>query len=81
MGTRTVALDQDTYELLKRLKRPDESFSEAVRRLAHPRRSLMEFAGMWKGLAPKERAALERVYEAGRDADRRRADKLARLWD
>jgi predicted CopG family antitoxin len=80
MVTRTVALDEETYALLKRLKRTDESFSEAVRRLARPRRPITDFAGMWKDIGSKEKAALSRVYSTGRAQDRRRAEKLAQLW-
>lgn len=45
MGTKTISLADDAYEALLALKRPDESFSDTVRRLAR-RGSLTELAGI-----------------------------------
>jgi len=80
MATKTVALDTEAYEMLRRQKRADESFSDAVKRLARPRRPISEFAGMWSDLTPKERRALETVYTAQRDADRRRSQRILQMW-
>lgn len=80
MATKTVALDTEAYELLKGQKRGDESFSEAVKRLARPRRPILSFAGMWSDMTPKERRELDRAYGALRDGDHRRAEKLRKKW-
>jgi len=80
MASKTVALDAEAYELLKRQKRVDETFSDAVKRLARPRKPLSSFAGIWADLSDKERRELDRVYSAVRDADRRRADRILRRW-
>jgi predicted CopG family antitoxin len=80
MATKTVALDTEAYEMLRRHKRSDESFSDAVKRLARPRHSLPEFAGMWRDLSARERKDLERVYKGLRDADRRRAERIRQMW-
>lgn len=80
MATRTVALDSESYELLRKNKRPEESFSDVVKRLAKPRRPLTDFVGMWKDMNAKERAEMDRVYQAMREADRRRAELLRKAW-
>lgn len=80
MASKTVALDPEAYELLKRQKRADESFSDAVKRLARPRRPITAFAGMWGDLSEKERKALDRTYSGMRDADRRRTERIRRMW-
>ncbi len=80
MATKTVALDEEAYELLRRAKRSDESFSSTVKRLAHPRRPLSDFAGMWKDMAPKDRRGMQRVYSDLRAADERRAERVAARW-
>ncbi len=80
MATKTVALDTEAYELLKRQKRSDESFSDAVKRLARPRRPITSFGGMWKDLTPKERRELDRAYSDLGDGDRRRTERIRRTW-
>ncbi len=80
MASKTVALDAEAYELLKRQKRSDESFSDAVKRLARPRRPITAYAGMWRDLTEKERKGLERTYTGIRDADRRRTERIRQMW-
>ena len=80
MPARTVALDPEAYDLLKRQKRAYESFSDAVKRLARPRRPLTSFAGMWGDLTVKERKALGEVYSGIRDADWRRSERIRLMW-
>ncbi len=80
MATKTVALDTEAYDLLKRQKRGEESFSDAVKRLARPRRPITSFGGMWKDMTPKERRELDRAYSELRDGDRRRAERIRKTW-
>jgi predicted CopG family antitoxin len=80
MAAKTVALDEEAYKLLKRQKRANETFSDAVKRLARPRVPLTAFAGAWADLSKKERRGLDLVYAAYRDADRRRLDRIRRHW-
>ncbi|MFZ0831182.1 MAG: antitoxin VapB family protein [Thermoplasmata archaeon] len=80
MASKTVALDVEAYELLKRQKKADESFSDAVKRLARPRRPLSTFAGIWSDMSPKEREVVDRVYSVQREADRRREEKIRKMW-
>ncbi len=80
MATKTVALDSEAYDLLKRQKRTEESFSDAVKRLARPRRPISSFGGMWSDMSTKERKELDRTYSDLRDVDRRRTEKIRRLW-
>lgn len=80
MASKTVALDTEAYELLRRQKRPEESFSDAVKRLARPRRPITSFGGMWSDMSVKERKELDRTYADLRDADRRRSEKIRKSW-
>jgi len=80
MSARTVALDDEAYLLLKRAKRSDESFSDAVKRLARTRRPLSEFAGSWADMTTSERRELDRVYRESRVADQRRSERIRRSW-
>lgn len=66
--TKTVALADDAYEALARLKRPGESFSDVVRSLVAGRRPrLRDVAGIarqdqahWKAFR-RERSAARRI--------------------
>jgi predicted CopG family antitoxin len=80
MAARTVALDEEAYELLKRTKRPAESFSEAVKRLARPRRSISEFAGIWADLSASEKKSLRKTYAELERANERRDRKVREMW-
>lgn len=67
MGTKTIKLDEEVYELLRARKRDDETFSEAVERLLG-RPSLRELAGV---LSDKEAEKFrEAIDQANDDYDR-----------
>jgi predicted CopG family antitoxin len=77
METKTIALDREAYELLRRRKRKGESFSDAVKRVARGARPLSDFAGVWrKQLSDSELEAIEKAIARGREADHDRVRKL-----
>jgi predicted CopG family antitoxin len=80
MATKTVALDDEAYELLKRQRKADESFSDTVKRLARQRRPITSFRGIWRDMSGTERTELDRAYSQLRAADRRRSEKIRRSW-
>lgn len=63
--TKTVALSEEAYDLLARLKRPGQSFSDVVKALAARQRpSIRDVAGLvaadgkrWEAFARERRAA------------------------
>lgn len=79
METKTIALDRNAYELLKRRKRKGESFSEVVKRIAREPRPISGFAGAWrKHLSEKDIRDIETALKRAREADRDRMTKLVR---
>lgn len=67
--TRTIGLADDAYEALAGLKRPNESFSDLVRRLIVDRRrkpSIMDSAGTWP-MSPEEADRLMADLYAARE--------------
>lgn len=80
MTSKTVALDNEAYELLSRQKKVDESFSDTVKRLARPRRPISAFGGMWSDMSAKERKEVDRAYSDLKSADTRRGEKVRRMW-
>ena len=75
-----MALDPEAYELLKRQKRTDESFSNAVKRLARPRVPLPPSQASGRICPLGERREIDRVYADLHAADRRHADRIRRQW-
>ena len=49
--TKVISLSEKAYQTLKGMKKTGESFSDVVLRVAdkEKKRSIMEFAGCWKG--------------------------------
>lgn len=49
--TKVISLSERAYGTLKKLKRPNESFSDVILRMVgrEGKVSLLEFAGTWKG--------------------------------
>lgn len=77
MSAKTVALDPEAYELLRRQKRAGETFSGAVKRLSGRRRSILEFAGAWKDFPPEELDKVRSYFAEGRRRDRDRMERLS----
>ncbi len=49
--TKVISLSNEAYQKLKNSKKPGESFSDVVLRIVaeKKKKSLLEFAGTWKG--------------------------------
>ncbi len=49
--TKVISLSNEAYQKLKKSKKPGESFSDVVLRIVaeKKKKSLLEFAGTWKG--------------------------------
>jgi predicted CopG family antitoxin len=77
MPATTIALDSEAYETLKNAKRPGESFSATVKRLARPRKNLSSFAGSWGHLRPREIEELRAAVLTARDAERAKVAKIS----
>ncbi|MBI2672538.1 antitoxin VapB family protein [Candidatus Woesearchaeota archaeon] len=54
MGTKTISIMDDAYEILLRKKHNGESFSEVIRRITGVKRELMKFAGTWNDISNKD---------------------------
>ena len=63
MGTKTITIMDDAYELLVRQKRPNESFSEEIRRIVPKKVDLMQFAGAWSHISDKEIKQMKKDIE------------------
>ena len=70
MATKTITIMEDAYEMLNRLKKGDESFSEVIRGLAKSRRgsveAVLECAGLWKDMPDKDIEEMKKRIEGMR---------------
>ena len=64
MGVKTITISIEAYEALLKLKRPGESFSDVILKLAK-KRSLLDLAGVWRDVSDEE---LEKVLKEIREA-------------
>ncbi|HXY47309.1 MAG TPA: antitoxin VapB family protein [Thermoplasmata archaeon] len=78
MSAKTVALDPEAYELLRRNRRSGETFSDAVKRLSGGRRSILEYAGIWKEIPDRDLEKIRSFLREGRRRDRERMERLFR---
>ena len=72
MGSKTIAVDEEAYEVLRSQKRPGETFSEVVKRLGPRKRPLTDFIGIWKDMPEADLRRIENYVRRGRQLDRRR---------
>ena len=78
MATKTVALDGEAYRVLAQRKRPSETFSDVVKRVARPRRPLTDFIGIWRDVPEKEFERFQEARRVMRAADLTRTRRLVR---
>lgn len=63
MGTKTISIMDDVYELLVRNKKSNESFSEEIRRIVPKKGNIMECAGLWAHMSDKEADDIKKNIE------------------
>jgi len=67
-GHKTLTISEEAYKRLAEIKRKDESFTDAILRLAGGRTCLSKHAGSWKGVDDSE---VERVFSEIEEAWRK----------
>ena len=77
MGSKSVRLDEDVYELVESRKRDDETFSEAIERLLSPP-PLTDLAGI---LSDKEADEFREVIERVDELDIQDRERLRERFD
>jgi len=78
---KTIALDPEVYDLLKRQKRGDETFNDLIARLVRKRRPLADLAGAWKDMPQEDFEKIQEAIRRGRELDQERFRKLMERWE
>ncbi len=82
MGTKTISIMDDVYDLLVSLKRSDESFSEEIRRVITKKNAdMMSFAGAWKDMSDEEIADMKNLVEEMRAQSGQRMQEILKRMD
>ena len=71
MGTKTITIMDDAYELLVRNKRKDESFSDVVRREFSKQGSIIDCAGILSDLTDRQVEEMENAIKKSREYTRK----------
>ena len=77
VATKTIALDTETYELLRRQKRPGETFSQTLQRELRPPQKISDLAGSLKDIPSSTWQSFEKTRRAARKRDDERHLRLA----
>ncbi len=75
MGVKTITISLEAYEALLRIKKPGESFSDVILRLARKHRNLVDLAGTWSDVGDEE---LSEAFKEVREAWSRWSTRLVR---
>ncbi|HLM91738.1 MAG TPA: antitoxin VapB family protein [Thermoplasmata archaeon] len=78
MASKTIALDGETYELLRRHKRSGETFSDVVRRQLRPPTKITDLAGSLSDVSPRVWKEVAATNRAARRRDRIRQERSER---
>ena len=76
MSTKNISITDDAYARLAALKRPNESFSQVIRRITE-RRSILELAGI---LSSSEAQEFKNSVKASRDLSKARLVDIEKSW-
>ncbi len=77
MGTKTISIMDDAYELLKRNKSEDESFSDVIRAMAKRKGSILDCAGLWSDIGDKEAEEMVKAIKKTRKSTIKRLAALS----
>jgi len=82
MAVKTITITEVAYMRLRRLKKPEESFSDLVVRLTEGRKSVMHLAGSWKDMPRKDYEEMMRALrEEEAISDRKMHRRIAAMLE
>ena len=79
MASKNISITSDIYTKLKKVKRPNESFSRVIGRLLQKRKSPFEFIGIWEKW--DDFTMFEEGINKAREEDRKKIAKIVSTWN
>ena len=73
MVTKTLTITKEAYEQLNALKRPEESFSEEIKRITADKQDIIRFAGILSDMSDKD---FEEMKQSIRELRKRSVSRL-----
>ena len=79
MASKNISITTEIYSKLKRVKRPNESFSGVIARLLKKRKSPFEFIGIWEEW--DDFTMFEEGINKARKEDRKKIIQIVNTWN
>ena len=79
MASKNISITTEIYSKLKRVKRPNESFSGVIARLLKKRKSPFEFIGIWEEW--DDFTMFEEGINKARKDDRKKIIQIVNTWN
>ena len=79
MASKNISITTEIYSKLKKVKRPNESFSGVIARLLKKRKSPFEFLGIWEKWG--DFAMFEKGITKARKEDRKKIKQIVDAWN
>lgn len=79
MASKNISITKDIYSKLKRLKRPNESFSGVIGRLLKKQKNIFEFIGIWEDW--DEADLFEEGINKAKEIEENKTKQIIESWE
>ena len=79
MTSKNISITTEIYSKLKKVKRPNESFSGVIGRLLQKQKSPFEFIGIWEEW--DDFTMFEEGINKAREDDRKKINQIVNTWN
>jgi len=81
VARKTIKVSEEAYEILASHKRPEESFTEVIKRvLGGRKKSIMDYWGAWEGTDEEFERIFREIDEMWREAGKHMEERTRSVW-